>query len=240
VGLTAGALEAAGVPEVDRVVAAMAPVAPWLGRAGDAVVLRGLAATADPVAALHALEDLLAAADVGVETPEMLLRLLGGSPALAATLVAEGARWPALFARVHAEPGRTVAAQVTALEDLGAADALERDRLLAILRRSHRRELVRIGGRDLLGLATVDDTVRELSALAESTIEVATRAARARLAAEWGGDTPVSFVVPGWGSSAAKSSTTAPTSTSCTSTGRRRITSPDGRSGSSSRASPRR
>jgi len=88
---------------------------------------------------------------------------------------------------------------VRALEDLGAADALERDRLFAILRRSHRRELVRIGGRDLLGLATVDDTVRELSALAEATIEVATRAARARLATEWGGDTTVPFVVLGMG-----------------------------------------
>src|SRR5439155_12703452 len=61
-----------------------------------------------------------------------------------------------------------------------------RDALHAALRRHRTRELVRIGGRDLLGLASVGDTVREISALAEGVIEVAVGCVRARLAAEWG------------------------------------------------------
>jgi glutamate-ammonia-ligase adenylyltransferase len=57
---------------------------------------------------------------------------------------------------------------------------------------------VRIGGRDLLGLGTVDDTVRELSGLAEGTVDAAVQCVRARLAAEWG-DPSAGFVVLGMG-----------------------------------------
>src|SRR5213076_1290735 len=77
--------------------------------------------------------------------------------------------------------------------------------LQAVLRRHRRRELVRIGGRDLLGLAGVEDTVRELTALAEGVIEAAVASVRARLAAEWGealvpGEgRPAAFVVLGMG-----------------------------------------
>jgi glutamate-ammonia-ligase adenylyltransferase len=200
VGLTLEALAAAAVPDAERVLAASAAVAAWLARAGDDVVLRGLGAAADPAAALHALEDLMRAGGRGeVEAPDLLLRVLGGSPSLAATLVAEGPGWPALFARVLHEPARDVAAHLDALAGLGVTGPTPREDLQRALRRHRRRELVRIGGRDLLGLATVDDTVRELSALAEASIDAATRAARARLAAEWGGDTPVPFVVLGMG-----------------------------------------
>ena len=59
---------------------------------------------------------------------------------------------------------------------------------------------VRIGGRDLLGLATVDDTVRELSALAEAVIDGGARVRPARGSRpEWGEDPPVAFVVLGMG-----------------------------------------
>src|SRR5207244_942223 len=74
----------------------------------------------------------------------------------------------------------------------------DRDTLLHALRHHRRREFVRIGGRDLLALGTVDDTVRELSALAEGAIDAAVRCVRARLAAE-GGDPPAGFVVLGMG-----------------------------------------
>src|SRR5439155_523913 len=82
-----------------------------------------------------------------------LLRLLGGSPALAGALVAEGAAWPALVAAVHEVPARGPDAQRAALAAAGAAGPLSRADLQAALRRHRRRELVRIGGRDLLGLA---------------------------------------------------------------------------------------
>jgi glutamate-ammonia-ligase adenylyltransferase len=199
VGLTRESLEARGVPEVERTLHAAAPVAAWIARAGDASVLDGLAAAADPPAALHALEGLVAARDASVERTDLLLRVLGGSPSLAATLASEGAAWPELFARMLAEPARTVETHVAALTALGAAAPLSRAELQALLRRYRRHELVRIGGRDLTGLGSVDDTVRELSALAEAAIEIATRSVRARVVAEWGADTAVPFVVLGMG-----------------------------------------
>src|SRR5439155_308863 len=92
-----------------------------------------------------------------------------------------------------------------ALAAAGASGPLSRADLQAALRRHRRRELVRIGGRDLLGLASVEDTVRELSALAEGVLDAAVASVRARLAAEWGealvpGEgRPAAFVVLGMG-----------------------------------------
>ncbi len=198
-GLTAAQVGAAGVPNPERVLQAMGPVAGWLQAAGDDAALAGLRAAADPAGALHALERLLDAASASVERPDLLLRVLGGSPALASTLAAEGAQWPALFRRVVGEPRRDVATHVRALAELGAHGPVARATLHALLRAYRRRELVRIGGRDLAALATVDDTVGELSALAEGLIDVATACTRARVAAEWGGDPPVAFGVLGMG-----------------------------------------
>src|SRR4029453_12510207 len=62
-----------------------------------------------------------------------------------------------------------------------------------------RREQVRIGGRDLLGLATVDETVCELSVLADAVIAAALTTVRVRVAEEWGGNAPVAFAVVGMG-----------------------------------------
>jgi glutamate-ammonia-ligase adenylyltransferase len=199
VELTAETLAAAGVPDADRVLAAAAPLATWIATAPAAPLLEGLRAAADPPAALHGLETLLRAGDAPIERLDVLLRVLGGSPSLATTLAVEGAGWPALFARMLTEPARTAAEHVGALEQAGAVGPVPRAALQAILRRHRRREILRIGGRDVSGLATVDDTVRELSALAEGVIEVATRCARARVAGDWGGDTPVPFVVLGMG-----------------------------------------
>ena len=69
------------------------------------------------------------------------------------------------------EAARDAATHAAALAALGVGGALPRDELQSCLRRYRRREYVRIGSRDLLGLATVDDTVRELSALAEAVID---------------------------------------------------------------------
>jgi glutamate-ammonia-ligase adenylyltransferase len=189
----------AGVPDAERVWAAAARLRSWLAAEPTERVLEGLRLAADPAAALHGVEALVRGADVHVDRVDLLLRVLGGSPSLAGTLAVAGAEWPAVFGRVLAAPVRTLPEHVAALERLGAIGALPRVDLQALLRRYRRHELVRIGGRDLTGLGTVDDTVRELSALAEGAIEVATRCARARVAEEWGGDTPVPFVVLGMG-----------------------------------------
>src|SRR6185295_1747848 len=114
-------------------------------------------AAADPLGALHGLARLDApAAAPPPASVGPLLRLLGGSPTLAAVLAAAG---PALLAEVLAVPARDPAAHVAALAAAGMTGALARAPLQAALRRHRRREFVRIGGRDLLGLATVDETV---------------------------------------------------------------------------------
>src|SRR5262249_43064569 len=147
------------------------------------------------------LQRLLASAapTLAPDAVDGLLRILGGSPALATSLAAEADAWPDVLATVLTEDRRDAAAHGRALPALGVAEGGTRPALFARLRLYRRREQVRIGGRDLLGLATVDDTVRELSALADAVIEAAVAHTRARIAADWGGDAPEAFVVMGMG-----------------------------------------
>jgi glutamate-ammonia-ligase adenylyltransferase len=203
------AIARAGVPDGDRLRAAAEGMASWLAGAPPASVVGGLARAADPSAALHALARLLetGTAPGDDESLAALLRVLGGSPAIAAALVAEGPGWRTLFATVLDVPVRDAAAHRAALAVAGVGGPLVREDLQAVLRRYRRRELVRIGGRDLLGLATVDDTVREISVFADAVIEGAVASVRARLAAQWGeawaldarGLRPAAFTVLGMG-----------------------------------------
>jgi len=202
----ARAIAASGARDTARVAEAAGAVAGWLARAPAGEVAEGLAAAADPAVALDQLARLVAAeAPPAPGRTAALLRLLGGSPALAGALVAEGAAWPALLERVLEVPALGPDGHRAALAVAGASGLLSRAALQAVLRRHRRRELVRIGGRDLLGLAGVEDTVRELTALAEGVIEAAVASVRVRLAAEWGealmpGEgRPVAFVVLGMG-----------------------------------------
>src|SRR5207249_2631769 len=136
----ARAIAASGVRDTARGAEAARAVAGWLARAPADEVAEGLAAAADPAAALDQLARLLPAAEAppapGRVAP--LLRLLGGSPALAGALVAEGAAWPALVAAVHEVPARGPDAQRAALAVAGASGPLSRADLQAALRR-HRR-----------------------------------------------------------------------------------------------------
>ncbi len=199
--MTAEQLAAARVPDPGRVLAAAAACGEWLEAAPPGPILAGLSVTADPAGALHVLRQLLEETRPALTSAEVvaLLRLLGGSPALAKALAAEGAGWPAVLRGLLAEERRDAAAHRDALDALGVAGALPRETLQARLRLYRRRELLRVGGRDLLGLATVDDTMRELSALADAVIDAALASTRARLAEEWGGDGQVAFVVLGMG-----------------------------------------
>jgi glutamate-ammonia-ligase adenylyltransferase len=199
--VTAEQLAATAVPDRDRVLAALATCAEWLDAAPAGSVLDGLAAAADPAGGLYALRRLLNEAAPPLSSAEVtaLLRLLGGSPALAAAIAAEGTGWPAALRGVLTEERRDAAAHRRALEALGVAGALTRDTLQARLRLYRRRELLRVGGRDLLGLGSVDDTMRELSALADAVIDAAAASTRARLAEEWTSNAPVAFVVLGMG-----------------------------------------
>jgi len=189
-------LAKSGASDPARLADAAAAVAPWLGAAPADEVAAGLAAAGDPIAALHRLARLLEAADVAPVPGRVapLLRILGGSAALAGALVAEGTASPALVETVLAVSARTAAEHRTALERA----AVDRAELQTMLRRHRHRELVRIGGRDLVGLASVEETVRELSALAEGAIDAAVASVRARLTREWG-EARGAFVVLGMG-----------------------------------------
>jgi glutamate-ammonia-ligase adenylyltransferase len=182
------ALVASGWPDEARVVEAARPLAARLPTALSPTILEGLGSAADPAAALHALQRLL---EAGGEPPAgerlaPLLRLLGGSPSLATTLVGEGAAWPALLDEVLTVPARTLDEHGALLAAAGVRGPLPREALQRELRRYRRREVLRIGGRDLLRLGSVDDTVRELSRLAEAVIDAAVACTRARLVEEWG------------------------------------------------------
>src|SRR5262249_22819509 len=191
---------AAGVPGGEAVLAACASLAARLDGVEDARVLAGLAAAPDPTAALHGLARLLDLALASVESlpVEELLCVLGRRPALAASLVVEGDGWATAFREVLDGAPRSVAAHRDALAVAGVAGPLPRAALQEGLRRHHRREVLRIGVQDLVGRADVDATIRELSALAEAEIDVATGCTRARLGVEWE-DPPVGFVVLGMG-----------------------------------------
>jgi glutamate-ammonia-ligase adenylyltransferase len=76
---------------------------------------------------------------------------------------------------------------------------MDRAALQHRLRLHCRREFVRIGGRDLVGYATVDDTIRELSLLAEAVTDAAVTATRGRLEREWGAPLDGPFAVLGMG-----------------------------------------
>ncbi|MCW5892729.1 MAG: bifunctional [glutamate--ammonia ligase]-adenylyl-L-tyrosine phosphorylase/[glutamate--ammonia-ligase] adenylyltransferase [bacterium] len=197
-GLTREALAAAGVPEPARVLEVAERQGAWLAALPLPAIVGGLARAADPAAALHAVGRLAEHAAIAAGEVTALLAVCGGSPAIAAGLLAEGPAWPALFATVADVPSRLADEHATLLADQ-TPEPVSRPALQNRLRVHRRRELVRIGGRDLLGLGVVDDTVRELSALADGVIAAAVASTRRRLAAEWGGDPDVPFVVLGMG-----------------------------------------
>jgi len=111
----ARALVAAGAADPENTGSASADagraMAPWLGAIDADEATAGLAAAADPVLALHQLARLLEGA--GAPPPPgrvaPLLGILGGSPALAAVLLAEGPAWTRLLDAVLDVPTRDVA-----------------------------------------------------------------------------------------------------------------------------------
>lgn len=169
-------------------------------------LLEAIEAAPSPQYARSALERL---AESG--TPALLLAwpeerladlavVLGSSPFFCRQLVSSGVQWPQLASGFTApRPSR---------EELAAACAVPADADVATLHHTLRRatnvEMLRIGARDLLGLATLDDTVTSLSQLADVTICAALDHSR-RLVARDGGEAigedgePLGFFVLGMG-----------------------------------------
>lgn len=135
-----------------------------------------------------------------------LLFVLGASQFLAGGLVACGAEWETAFLNDRA------AAQKSASDHLAdslaalSGESAEPEFLLA-LRTYRNREYLRIGIRDLLGLASLEETTADLSGLADAAVHRAYEYSRARLAEDYGeavvedggARRPVEFVVLGMG-----------------------------------------
>src|SRR5262245_16244655 len=148
-------------------------------------LLRFLSAAADPDRGLIRFERfvrvhpepqrLFKALGERPRAAELLAVTLGGSPFLAETLI----RHPAWFdALSEPEALRRRRSRVDIEYDLlQAQQALgphaPHEAELSALRLAKRRELLRIGARDLLRLATVEDTLLELSELAEALVQQA-------------------------------------------------------------------
>lgn len=109
----------------------------------------------------------------------LLLQLLGGSAYLGDILIGEGDSWGDTFVRSIRTGPRTArqhAAEFGAVAGEEAPAQFNRR-----LRRHKRREFLRIGARDLGALASVEETMGELTTLADFALDAAYRFCRADL-----------------------------------------------------------
>jgi glutamate-ammonia-ligase adenylyltransferase len=154
-----------------------------------------LSAVPDPDAALSHLERFVRASGGGAavlavlhgrghESLALLLFALGSSPFLADQLVRHH-EWAGWLTDRHAlarpRPARELADEVRrAIAEAGPGGARD------ALRRVRRREIVRLALRDLRRLASVEDTLHALSALADALVDGAFEVAAAEVRAEAG------------------------------------------------------
>ncbi|PLX85028.1 MAG: bifunctional [glutamate--ammonia ligase]-adenylyl-L-tyrosine phosphorylase/[glutamate--ammonia-ligase] adenylyltransferase [Desulfuromonas sp.] len=145
----------------------------------EALITESLQA-ADPDLALNNLERLtetVAATDLQrvlnrADRCRQLLTILGGSPFLTSILLRKPDYFAGLFKRSELDQQRDQAAMLADLREVIPVDA-DFEALQAGLRRFKAREMLRIGGRDLCGLADLVETTAELSALAAATLQSA-------------------------------------------------------------------
>ncbi len=114
-----------------------------------------------------------------------LFRLLGGSAYLSDILIRGGRDWPDLFLRQSETKQKTTSDHLSELSPM-MRGAVSADHLARALRLHKQREFIRIGARDLSSLASVEETMRELTALAEASLEAAYSFCRAELEEEYG------------------------------------------------------
>ncbi|HUK39618.1 MAG TPA: bifunctional [glutamate--ammonia ligase]-adenylyl-L-tyrosine phosphorylase/[glutamate--ammonia-ligase] adenylyltransferase, partial [Candidatus Acidoferrales bacterium] len=128
---------------------------------------------------------------ISVENLPILLRLLGGSAYLSEILIRQGKDWPKLFLHQIKIKQKSVAQHRGELEPwVKSAPSLTE--FCALLRQHKQREYLRIGARDLDPSVTMEETVGELTALAEASLEEAYRYCRAEVEADFG-----ELVLPG-------------------------------------------
>ena len=115
----------------------------------------------------------------------VLIQLLGSSSFLADVLLREGTDWLDPFLRQIGVEQKTRAEHARELDALvGNSDSFEG--FCAALRQYKQREYLRIGARDLMRSVTLEETVRELTALAEASLGAAYQFCRAAVEKDYG------------------------------------------------------
>ncbi|HEY2918771.1 MAG TPA: bifunctional [glutamate--ammonia ligase]-adenylyl-L-tyrosine phosphorylase/[glutamate--ammonia-ligase] adenylyltransferase [Candidatus Binatia bacterium] len=134
----------------------------------------------------------------------VLLRLLGSSSFLSDILIRQEEHWPEVFLHQIKTQQKTVAAHSNGLKAATKDVATFAD-FCAALRQHKQSEYLRIGARDLMPSVTMEETVRELSALAEASLDAAYRFCRAEVEKDYGPlnlpgtEKPNRFVILGMG-----------------------------------------
>ncbi len=156
--------------------------------------LAGLALnTADPDQALNNLERLCGTVDktdlpialIDQTAARQLLTILGASSFLSGILFRRSSYFTGLFRKGQINETKTEDQMRVELRQLIADDA-DTAALKKGLRLFKAQEILRIGGRDLCGLAELEEVTRELSALAASTLQRAYEVCSVQLKAEYG------------------------------------------------------
>jgi glutamate-ammonia-ligase adenylyltransferase len=115
----------------------------------------------------------------------LLVRVLGASSYLADILISQGSKWPELFLQQINVQRKTASEHLRDLE-LAARKSSSFEEFSAALRRYKQHEYLRIGVRDLMAELPLAETLRELTALAEGTLDAAYRVCRGEVEKDYG------------------------------------------------------
>jgi [glutamine synthetase] adenylyltransferase / [glutamine synthetase]-adenylyl-L-tyrosine phosphorylase len=196
------ALRAAGIDDPAALMARVVTL--WPGGDVPVAVRDALATAADPGQAVTGLERVREQYpdEVGriwsePERAARLVTLLGASQLATRLLLADVPGWRAVLGK---PAGASVASLVPRPVLVGQESAAASAR---VLRSFKRRRILLIAARDLLGDATLEDTMAALTVLAEDALEVAIGAVRAQLVGDYGDvaldGRPLGFTVLGMG-----------------------------------------
>jgi glutamate-ammonia-ligase adenylyltransferase len=113
-----------------------------------------------------------------------LLTLLGSSSYLSDVLIRCGKDWPRFFVEQVSLPQKSVNEHLKNLA--GFSPGLTLEGFMRRLRQHKKQEMLRIAARDLSELQTVEETMTELAALADASLEASYRFCRAEIEKQFG------------------------------------------------------